>query len=102
MKTSKIIVTLLIVLLSSVTAISVMAATAQDVVTYTGKGTITFNHKAHGEKLGCAACHDGDKQEKIAIENKKQGHAKCLACHKQEKKKGNSAAPTKCNQCHKK
>lgn len=71
-------------------------ALASDSFTYTGKGTVTFNHKAHGEKLGCAACHEGE-PTKIEISDKATGHAACLDCHKAKKAEG---APTSCGECH--
>ena len=73
-------------------------AYAADTVTYDGgkKGAVTFNHKAHGEKMSCDSCHEGT-PAKIALDGKQQGHALCLDCHK-EKKMG----PTKCGECHKK
>ena len=65
-----------------------------DVVTYENKkGTVTFNHKAHQEKLDdCAKCHEG---EPVKIEvNKVYGHKSCKSCHKEMN------GPTKCNECH--
>jgi len=73
-----------------------------DTYQYTGKGTVTFTHSAHGKLMACDSCHSGATPSKITIENKKQGHDLCLACHKTQAKQGNKAAPTKCNQCHKK
>ena len=67
---------------------------AADVVTYENKkGTVTFNHKAHQEKLDdCAKCHEG---EPVKIEvNKVYGHKSCKSCHKE------MSGPTKCNECH--
>jgi len=73
------------------------AAIAADVVTYeASKGTVTFNHKAHGEKLGdCAKCHEGT-PAKIEITKKTAHKALCKDCHKK------MGGPTKCNDCHKK
>ena len=77
------------------------SAFAADVVTYPAAkapmGKLTFNHKAHGAKLGdCAKCHEGT-PAKIVI-NKEVAHGKvCLACHKTMKQ-----GPTKCAECHKK
>lgn len=79
-------------------AVAAAPAIAADVVTYTQKGTITFDHAGHGEKLGCAACHEGEPAQ-IAIVDKKSGHDLCLACHKTMSKDG-AAAPTKCGECH--
>jgi len=88
---------LVIMMLLAFVAASTVAFAA-DTVTYTGKGTVTFNHKAHGEKLGCKACHEGT-PAKIEITGKDTAHGLCLACHKKMKDQG---APTKCNDCHKK
>jgi hypothetical protein len=84
------------ILLSSVLMLfaGVTFACAADVYTYEGMGTVTFNHKEH-MSLGCASCHEG-KPERIVIENKEQGHANCLECHKEQ----GGSAPTKCNECH--
>ncbi len=79
--------------------VGVAFAAGQDVVTYENKkGTITFQHKAHQERLGgdCAKCHEGT-PAKIAVD-KDFGHKTCKACHKEMG--GN--APTKCNGCHQK
>ncbi len=73
-------------------------ALAADTYTYTGKGTITFDHKGHGEKLGCDKCHEGE-PAKIEVTGKDAGHGTCLDCHKKMKADG---APTKCNDCHQK
>ena len=67
---------------------------AADIVTYENKkGTVTFNHKAHQEKLDdCAKCHEG---EPVKIEvNKVYGHKSCKSCHKEMN------GPTNCNECH--
>jgi len=86
---------LVVAMLVAFAAAPAFAADPQDVYTYTGKGTCTFNHKAHAEKLGCEACHEGT-PAKIAITDKATGHAKCLDCHKAK------GAPSKCGDCHKK
>ncbi|PLX93601.1 MAG: cytochrome C [Desulfuromonas sp.] len=83
-------------------ALCTTSALAAESYQYTGKGTVTFNHKMHGEKMDCSSCHTTQPPQKIAITNKQQGHALCLDCHKSEQKKGNTAAPKSCNQCHKK
>lgn len=79
-------------------AATAFAAVAADVVKYEAKnGTVTFNHKAHQEKLNkdCAKCHEGT-PAKIAI-NKDVAHKLCKGCHETGK-----MGPTKCNECHKK
>ena len=73
-------------------------AVAADVMTFENKkGTITFQHKAHQERLGgdCTKCHEGT-PGKFGI-NKDFGHKTCKACHKEM-----GQGPTKCNDCHKK
>jgi hypothetical protein len=89
------------VLLSAAFALALgyaVAAFAADVVVYdkAKNGVVTFNHKAHADKLGdCAKCHEG-KPAKIAI-NKDAAHgASCKDCHTKMN------APTKCADCHKK
>jgi formylmethanofuran dehydrogenase subunit E len=78
-------------------AFTCVLAYAADTVTYeNSKGNVTFNHKAHSEKLvDCAKCHEGT-PAKIAV-NKDAAHgAVCKDCHKKD------GGPTKCNDCHKK
>jgi len=86
----------LVVMMMLLAFVGVNVAIAADVVTYeNSKGTVTFNHKAHQEKLGdCAKCHEGT-PAKIEV-NKDFGHNTCKACHKEMN------GPTKCNDCHKK
>ena len=62
-------------------------------------GDVTFNHKAHGEKQGCKACHATEPPAKFAIGGKDPAHKLCGGCHT-EKKAGPAA--TKCMECHKK
>jgi len=75
-------------------AVSAMAA---DTVVYPAKnGNVTFNHKAHQEKLkDCKLCHGDAAPAKIAI-NKDKAHELCKGCH------AKGAGPTKCGECHKK
>ncbi len=79
-----------------IVAFAVTAAWAADVVTFENKkGNVTFNHKAHGKKLGCKACHEGA-PAKIDIDRKVAHKDGCKNCHKKQ------GGPTKCNDCHKK
>ncbi|MFZ5774227.1 MAG: cytochrome c3 family protein [Thermodesulfobacteriota bacterium] len=73
-------------------------AFAADVVTYNAKqGTVTFNHKAHGAKLGdCAKCHQGT-PAKIEMSKDKAHKELCKDCHTKMQQ-----GPTKCADCHKK
>lgn len=76
----------------------VSAAGAADMVTLKTKtGDVTLNHKVHGEKYGCKACHGEAAPAKMALGGKDPAHKLCQGCH-QEKKAG----PTKCFDCHKK
>ena len=89
------VITVLIMMLLAFVGANV--AIASDVVTYeNSKGNITFDHKAHQEKLGgdCAKCHEGE-PAKIAVD-KDFGHNTCKGCHKEMN------GPTKCNDCHQK
>ena len=74
--------------------IGINVAIAADVVTYENKkGTVTFDHKGHQEKLGdCSKCHEGE-PAKIEV-NKEYAHDSCKSCHKEME------GPTKCNGCH--
>ena len=77
-------------------AFAFTVAYAADTVTYESKkGAVTFDHKAHSEKMDCAACHEGT-PAKIVIDKKAAHGASCKGCHKKE------SGPTKCNACHKK
>jgi len=71
---------------------------AADTVTLNAKmGNVTLNHKVHGEKLGCKACHTAEPPAKFALGGKDPAHKLCQGCHTEKK-----AGPTKCNECHKK
>lgn len=74
--------------------VSVNVAFAADVVTYENKkGSITFDHKMHQDKLDdCSKCHEGE-PAKIEVD-KDYGHKTCKSCHK------DMGGPTKCNDCH--
>lgn len=88
----RLVATLLVVAFLAVSAL----AFAGDMVTLENKkGAVTFNHKAHGEREGCKACHEGE-PAKIELDMK-SGHALCKDCHKTK-----GAGPTACNDCHKK
>jgi len=77
-------------------AFTLTLAYATDSVKYeNSKGTVTFDHKTHGEKLGCDACHKGE-PAKIEIDKNAAHGAACKDCHKEK------GGPTKCNDCHKK
>ncbi|MHB8845176.1 MAG: cytochrome c3 family protein [Nitrospirota bacterium] len=77
-----------------------LAAVAADTVTLKAKmGDVTFNHKAHGEKVGCKACHTAEPPAKFALGGKDPAHKLCGGCHT-EKKAGPQA--NKCMECHKK
>jgi hypothetical protein len=87
----------LVILIALLTFVGATVAIAADSYTYeNAKGNITFNHKAHQERLkgDCAKCHEGT-PAKIAV-NKDFGHTTCKGCHKEMN------GPTKCNDCHKK
>ena len=73
---------------------------ASDTVTLKAKnGDVTFNHKVHGEKAGCKACHTAEPPAKFALGGKDPAHKLCGGCHT-EKKAGPAA--NKCMDCHKK
>lgn len=80
---------------------------------------VKFSHATHTDKakVDCATCHHKDKDPKEpagcvtchpvkdAKDNapvaKDAFHKQCQTCHKDSTAKG-KAAPTKCNECHKK
>lgn len=75
----------------------VTVATAADVMTFENKkGTITFEHKKHQERVSgdCTKCHEGT-PGKFGID-KTFGHKTCKGCHEE------MGGPTKCNDCHQK
>ena len=87
----------LVIIMVLLAFVGVNVAIAADSYTYDNKkGTVTFNHKAHQDKLGgdCSKCHEGE-PAKIEV-NKDFAHATCKGCHK------DMNGPTKCNDCHKK
>jgi predicted CXXCH cytochrome family protein len=59
-------------------------------------GNITFPHRVHAEREGCAACHEQTPPEKIELVQE-TGHKLCRGCHQER-----GAGPTKCTDCHKK
>ena len=96
------------------------AGAPKDGITWTGKGTVTFNHSKHTAD-GCKKCHhkakDGKaeikcgechKKKKDTVEgdpipSKKAFHKQCKGCHKKvvkkdETKKG--VVPVTCKECH--
>jgi hypothetical protein len=84
------------IVVAMLVAFACTVAYAADQVQYEAKnGTVTFNHKAHGEAQGCTACHEGT-PAKLEV-NKEAAHgALCKDCHKAK------GGPTKCGDCHKK
>ncbi|HOJ71102.1 MAG TPA: cytochrome c3 family protein [Syntrophorhabdaceae bacterium] len=80
---------------------------------------VSFSHITHTEKtkIECITCHHKDKDPKNpepciqchlikevkdnAPIAKEAYHKNCIDCHKESTAKG-KAAPTKCNECHKK
>ncbi len=88
---------LIVVLMALAFITTASAAIAADVVTYeASKGTVTFDHKAHQDKLGdCAKCHEGT-PAKIEVDKRGAHKDLCKSCHKK------MGGPTKCNDCHKK
>ena len=86
----------LVILMMLLAFVGATVAIAADSYTYDNKkGTVTFNHKDHQDKLGdCAKCHEGE-PAKIEVD-KDFGHTTCKSCHKE------MGGPTKCNDCHKK
>jgi len=78
-------------------AFAATTAVAADTVVLKAKnGDVTFNHKAHGEKVGCKSCHGEAAPGKLELD-KDKAHALCKDCHTTK-----GAGPTKCGDCHKK
>ena len=85
-----------LIVVAMLIAFACTAAYAADMVKYEAKnGAVTFDHKTHGEKLGCEACHEGT-PAKIMVDKKAAHGAACKDCHKDK------GGPTKCGDCHKK
>ena len=91
---------LFVILMLLAFATSATLAIAADSYTYNEKGKqgkVSFNHKAHADKVkDCAKCHGKEKPAKIAIDKDKAHGAACKDCHKAMN------GPTKCGDCHKK
>lgn len=86
-------IVMLMVLLLAGTSV---AMAADSVVYEASQGKVTFNHKAHAEKLkDCAKCHQGT-PAKMAIDKKSAHKEMCKDCHQE------MGGPTKCGDCHKK
>lgn len=83
-----------LIIAAMLVAFTFTLAYAADSVTYESKkGSVTFDHKGHSEKMDCAACHAGE-PAKIAIDKDSAHGASCKDCHKEK------SGPTKCNDCH--
>jgi hypothetical protein len=95
------------------------AFAAKDVITFeASNGKVTFNHKAHAEKLkiDCVKCHhtwkQGETSGKLCVDchkakaegktpsMKDAAHKDCKGCHDEAKKANKPAGPTGCTQCH--
>lgn len=87
-----------LIAVAALTLFAANLALAADVMTLPAKnGNITFNHKAHQEKVGdCKKCHE-KAPGKIEGFGKDFAHKTCKGCHEEKK-----AGPTKCGECHKK
>ena len=87
-------------LLVALMLVAAAPVVASDTITLKSKmGDVTFNHKVHGEKAGCKACHPSEPAAKFALGGKDPAHKLCGGCHT-EKKAGPAA--NKCMDCHKK
>lgn len=105
-------------------AISLVNAQPQDVYKLHWEGAkfppTEFTHKKHAEdyKIACKECHHKDEDPAKGVKKcischdiaEAKGdapkamdayHKNCIDCHKKENEAG-KAAPTKCNDCHKK
>ena len=58
------------------------------------------HHKDAGSPKACTTCH-GSAAKDSTPAAKDAFHTRCQTCHKEMAAKG-TAAPTKCNECHKK
>jgi hypothetical protein len=109
---------LAVVMVTVFSAGVIVAANAPETATIKevekSKPEVTFNHKAHAERIkNCAECHHKDaagKEQKCfachkaekkgeAVAMKDAMHTKCKGCHSKDATK---KAPTKCDGCHKK
>jgi hypothetical protein len=88
----------LVVMLMVLVFVGVGVAFAADTVTYdASQGKVTFNHKAHSERLkDCTKCHPGAKPAKIEVTKDVAHKDLCKKCHAE------MGGPTKCGDCHKK
>ena len=114
---------MLVVLAVTFAFVAVAFAAAKDSYTFDAKnGKVSFNHKAHVEKVGkgkcntchhsskadgsdaklCGGCHKaekGEKDGKEVLSLKDAAHKQCKGCHQKDAEK---KMPTKCAECHKK
>jgi hypothetical protein len=58
------------------------------------------HHKDAGSPKACTTCHGAAAKDSTPAA-KDAFHTRCQTCHKEAAAKG-TAAPTKCNECHKK
>ncbi|HTP64901.1 MAG TPA: cytochrome c7 [Geobacteraceae bacterium] len=88
-----------IIAAAAITVFAAGIAMAADTMTFPAKnGDVTFNHKAHQDKLkDCKACHAADAGGKIEGFGKDWAHKTCKGCHQDK-----GAGPTNCGGCHKK
>ena len=111
MKARTIVVILVIIIFAGAIAVAVQNQGAKYIKIDGGKkGVVDFPHHLHQNVLGdCNACHDIfpktagiikalKKQKKL--KKKQVMNKKCVKCHKEKKKAGKKAGPTKCSQCH--
>lgn len=109
-------ITVAIIILFVVLAVSGVFAAKDKIVYDVPYGKVTFNHSTH--KIDCLKCHHDWKSDQTsgklckdchkaktegkAISAKEAFHKNCKGCHDELKKANKPTGPTGCTQCHKK
>jgi len=111
MKARTIVVILIMIIFTGVVAVAVENQGAKDIKLDGGKkGEVDFPHHLHQSAIAdCNACHSifpktagviKDLKIQGKLEKKQVMNKTCIKCHKEKKKAGVKAGPTKCSACH--
>lgn len=109
---------ILIGLFLSITFVSSVLASKDEIIFEAPNGKVTFTHKNHQEKFKidclkchhtwkkdessgklCRQCHKAQKEDNMPS-IKDAMHKKCRDCHSELKKANKPGGPTLCTQCH--
>lgn len=112
MQSKFLLVVLVILVCGSAVVFAVENKGADQIKISATKGTVSFPHHEHQNKLGdCQLCHNLYPQVKgsidqMKVEGKLQSkdvmNKQCLKCHRDYKKADKPSGPVSCSECHKK